>query len=91
MYNSITNSIESNRYYVALKKYAVSVVQTVQAFIDYDYAERAQEFFNQIYYNELLDSIINHPNVEYASELANTALRKVNIYIFINIFKNNNE
>lgn len=80
LYSDVRYYFKNNKYVIALRNYAATVAETVQAFKDYEYAERAQSFFNQIYYNELLDNIISHPTVEYASELANNALRKVNFF-----------
>lgn len=80
MYSNVSYYIGSNRYYIALKKYAVSIMDTIQAFRDYEYTETAQNFINRIYDAELLDNIINHPNVEYMSGLVNTALIKVHFF-----------
>ncbi|KFM65445.1 Apolipophorin, partial [Stegodyphus mimosarum] len=77
----VSDCIFSNRYYLALRNYAYSVMDTIQAFRDYEYMESAQAFINRIYDAEILNNVINHPSVEYMSGIANSALRKsVEVY-----------
>ncbi|GFT71844.1 vitellogenin [Nephila pilipes] len=79
--NGITDCFVSNRYYIALKNYASSVVNTFKALYDYEYAETAQAFLNRVYDNNFIESIVNHPTIDRVSEMANSALRKsVEVY-----------
>ncbi|CAL1268821.1 unnamed protein product [Larinioides sclopetarius] len=79
--NGISDCVVSNAYYIALKNYANSVVNTFKALRDYEYTETAQIFLNRVYDINFIDSFINHPTVDRMSEIANSALRKsVEVY-----------
>ncbi|XP_054710208.1 apolipophorins-like [Uloborus diversus] len=76
MYNKASDGVFNNRYYVALSNYVSTVMDTIQAFGDYGYAAWAQATMNNIYDVQLLDAIVNHPNIEYMSGAAKSALVK---------------
>ncbi|XP_042895388.1 uncharacterized protein [Parasteatoda tepidariorum] len=79
--SAATNCIVSNRFYRAVMSYSNSVMTTIQAFQDFNYAESAQAFIDRYYDMQLMDTIINHPTVEYMSGVANSALRRsVEVY-----------
>ncbi|GBN12728.1 Apolipophorin [Araneus ventricosus] len=79
--NEISDGVACNAYYIALKNYAISVVNTFKALSDYEYTETAQMFLNRVYDINFVDSVLNHPTVDRMSEIANSVLRKsVEVY-----------